>query len=94
MGINKIRKTIIAVPARVESSRLPKKVLEDINGKPMLIRVLEQCKKVKIPAEIFLFTDSQLLSELAKSIGINSYLTNKNCKSGSERIASVVSELV
>ena len=46
MGINQIRKTIIAVPARVESSRLPKKVLEDINGKPMLIRVLEQCKKV------------------------------------------------
>tara|TARA_B100000886_G_scaffold332562_1_gene285425 strand:- start:1666 stop:2484 length:819 start_codon:yes stop_codon:yes gene_type:complete len=94
MGINKIRKTIIAVPVRLESSRLPKKVLEDINGKPMLIRVLEQCKKVKIPAEIVLFTDSQLLSELAKSIGINSYLTNKNCKSGSERIASVVSKLV
>ena len=94
MGINQIRKTIIAVPARVESSRLPKKVLEDINGKPMLIRVLEQCKKVKIPSEIVLCTDSKRLSELAKSVGINSYLTNKNCKSGSERIASVVSKLV
>ena len=32
MGINKIRKTIIAVPARVESSRLKKKVLEDIES--------------------------------------------------------------
>lgn len=94
MGLNKINKTIIAVPARVNSSRLPKKVLEDINGKPMLIRVLEQCKKVKIPSEIILCTDSELLSELAKSIGIKSYLTNKNCKSGSERIASVLHEII
>ena len=94
MGLNKIRKTIIAVPARVDSSRLPKKVLADINGKPMLIRVLEQCKKVRIPAEIILCTDSKILSELAKSIGIRSYSTNKDCKSGSERIASVISEIV
>ncbi len=94
MELNKIRKTIIAVPARVESSRLPKKVLADINGKPMIIRVLEQCKKVKIPAEIILCTDSEILSDLAKSVGIRSYFTNKNCKSGSERIASVISEIV
>ena len=94
MGINKIKKTIIAIPARVDSSRLPKKVLKDINGKPMLIRVLEQCKKVKIPAEIILCTDSELISELAQRIGINSYLTNKNCKSGSERIASVITKLI
>ena len=94
MGINKIKKTIIAIPARVDSSRLPKKVLKDINGKPMLIRVLEQCKKVKIPAEIIICTDSELISELAKGIGINSYLTNKTCKSGSERIASIIAKLI
>jgi len=36
-------KSVIAVPARLESSRLPRKVLADIGGKAMLQRVLEQC---------------------------------------------------
>ena len=94
MGINKIKRTIIAIPARENSSRLPKKVIQDINGKPMLIRVLEQCKKVKIPSKLILCTDSQLLCDLAKSIGVKSYITNKSCKSGSERIASVIKELI
>ena len=94
MGINKIKRTIIAIPARENSSRLPKKVIQDINGKPMLIRVLEQCKKVKIPSKLILCTDSHLLSDLAESIGVKSYLTNKSCKSGSERIASVIKKLV
>ncbi len=94
MGLNKIQKTIIAVPARLDSSRLPKKVLQDINGKTMLQRVLEQCKKVKIPSEIFLCTDSKKLSEIAENIGVKVYLTERDCKSGSERIASVIPELV
>ena len=34
---------IVAIPARLESSRLPRKVLEDIGGKPMIKIVLEIC---------------------------------------------------
>ena len=64
MGINKINKSIIVVPARLDSSRLPKKVLEEIKGKPMLIRVLEQCKKASGPSEVILATDSNELSIL------------------------------
>ncbi len=94
MGINKIQKTIIAIPARLESTRLNEKVLKDINGKPMLIRVLEQCKKVKISSEIILCTDSELLIDCARNIGIKSYLTSKSCKSGSERIASIISKIL
>ena len=43
---------VVAVPARLESSRLPRKVLADIGGKPMLQRVLEQCAKAQRPNEV------------------------------------------
>ena len=36
---------VVAVPARLESSRLPGKVLADVGGKPMLQRVLERCAR-------------------------------------------------
>tara|TARA_Y100001978_G_scaffold37144_1_gene33105 strand:+ start:326 stop:1171 length:846 start_codon:yes stop_codon:yes gene_type:complete len=94
MGIKKISKSIIVVPARLDSSRLPKKVLADIKGKPMLIRVLEQCKKASGPSEVILSTDSNELSILASNIGIHSLITEKLCNSGSERIASVMRELM
>ena len=94
MDLKKEFKTIIAVPARLNSSRLPKKVLENIGGKPMLIRVLEQCKKAIGPSEVLLCTDSEKLSKLANSIGIKSLMTGDSFKSGSERIASRIKEII
>ena len=89
-----MRKTLIAIPARIKSSRLPNKVLADIGGKPMLVRVMEQCKKSFSSSKIVLCTDSKELSILAKNIGIESLITSPTCSSGSERISSVVNELI
>ena len=71
-----IRKKIIAVPARLNSSRLPKKVIADIGGKLMISRVLEQCKKSVPESNIVLCTDSEELSIIAKNLGINSLITS------------------
>ena len=38
---------VVAVPARLESARLPGKVMADIGGQPMLRRVLERCAQAK-----------------------------------------------
>ena len=54
--ISQISKSIIVVPARLDSSRLPKKVLAEIKGKPMLIRVLEQCKNKGEKVSFFLIS--------------------------------------
>jgi 3-deoxy-manno-octulosonate cytidylyltransferase (CMP-KDO synthetase) len=48
---------VVAVPARLESSRLPGKVLADIGGKPMLQRVLERCGQATAPAAVVLCTE-------------------------------------
>lgn len=89
-----IQRTVVAVPARLQSSRLPGKVLAEIGGKPMLQRVLEQCAKASGPAAVVLCTDSPQLKRLAESWGFSVLMTSPDCSSGSERIASVADQLV
>lgn len=86
--------TIVAVPARLESSRLPGKVLADIGGKPMLQWVLEGCRRAQAPSAVVLCTDSADLIERAQGWGVQALLTSPACESGSERLASVVDQLV
>lgn len=85
---------VVAVPARLESSRLPGKVLADIGGRPMLQRVLERCRRARSPRAVVLCTDSSELIEAATAWGFPALLTSADCASGSERIASVVEEMV
>jgi len=85
---------IVAVPARLESSRLPGKVLADIGGKPMLQRVLENCSRAIAPIAVVVCTDNELLVAQAASWGFEALLTSPRCESGSERIASVSQGLV
>ncbi len=87
-------KIFVAIPARIQSKRLPGKILKDIGGMPMIRRVLQRCACAKIPNDIFLCTDSKDLVNDAKDWGFKGLLTSGNCESGSERIASVVSEIV
>lgn len=89
-----IQQSVVAVPARLASSRLPDKVLADIGGKPMIQRVLEQCSKAKGPAHVVLCTDSKRLQKLADGWGFPVLMTSEDCSSGSERIASVADQLV
>tara|TARA_A100001388_G_C28733326_1_gene482719 strand:- start:461 stop:1222 length:762 start_codon:yes stop_codon:yes gene_type:complete len=84
---------VVAIPARLESSRLPNKLLADINGQPMIKRVLIQCSKAKLINELILCTDSKSLAMKANEWGFNSIITKKNFNSGSARIASVINKL-
>ncbi len=85
---------VVAVPARLESSRLPGKVMADIGGRPMLRRVLERCAQARVPEAVVLCTDSQELIDAARDWGFPAIATSPACGSGSERIASVVGRMV
>ena len=89
-----IDKVVVAVPARLESSRLPNKVLADIGGKPMIQRVLERCRKAAGVDAVVLCTDSDQLQQLAVGWGFPVLMTSADCSSGSERIASVAEALM
>ncbi len=89
-----IQRAVVAVPARLASSRLPDKVLAEIGGQPMIQRVLDRCSQAEGLSAVVLCTDSERLQELASSWGYPVLMTSKTCSSGSERIASVADQLV
>ena len=85
---------IIAIPGRLESSRLPNKLLLELDGKSIITRVLENCLKAVDKEKIVFCTDSKDLSLKAKELEILSIMTKKECRSGSERIASICEQLI
>ena len=89
-----IEKAVVAVPARLQSSRLPGKVLADIGGKSMIQRVLERSSQAAGVDAVVLCTDSDLVQQLALDWGFPVLMTSQNCTSGSERIASVADSLI
>ena len=89
-----VPRVVVAVPARLESARLPGKLLADIAGKPMLQHVLERCRQAKGVAAVVVCTDSDQVRSVAEGWGFPVLMTSPHCSSGSERLASVVAELV
>ena len=85
---------IIAIPGRLESSRLPNKLLLELGGKSIITRVFENCLKAFDKNKIIFCTDSETLSNKAKEFKIHSIITKKECQSGSERIASICEQLI
>ncbi len=89
-----VDKLIIAVPARLDSLRLPRKVLIDIAGETMLKRVLDRCKLVNESSAVVLCTDSKEIKNLADDWGVKVLMTSQKCTSGTDRISSVINDLV
>jgi len=84
---------IVAIPARMESTRLPGKVLADINGKPMLWHVYQGASKARRISDVWIITDSQEVYDQASSWGAQVLMTEEHWPSGTARIASVADNL-
>lgn len=81
---------IVAIPARLKSTRFPRKVLADIQGKPMLWHVYQGASKAERIGGVWVLTDSQEVVEAASSWGARALITSEECPSGTARIASVI----
>lgn len=86
-------KTSAVIPARLASSRLPRKVLVDIQGHPLVWHVWSQVSKTKLIDNIYIATDSEEVKQVGESFGANVLLSDPNCQSGTERIASILSQI-
>lgn len=78
----------VAIPARLGSTRLPRKPLADIGGKPMVVRVAERAQASGAD-EVWIATDSTEIEAAAHSFGIPVRLTSSEHTSGSDRIAEL-----
>jgi len=76
---------IILIPARLESTRLPNKVLADIHGKPMIVHVMERAREVDIGPVVIAAGDEEIIAAVREAGG-NAILTDPAQPSGSDRI--------
>ncbi|MCD6454961.1 MAG: 3-deoxy-manno-octulosonate cytidylyltransferase [Candidatus Aminicenantes bacterium] len=81
------------IPARYGSTRFPGKVLADICGKPMVIRVLEGISTAKKISRVLVATESQIVKKAVEASGWEAILTSEECKSGTERVGEVAKKI-
>ena len=80
---------IVVIPARFESSRLPGKVLADINGKPMIQWVVEKAEKSGA-SQVIVATDNEEVAKVVTDFGGEVCRTRADHQSGTERLAEVM----
>jgi len=78
----------VVIPARLGSTRLPRKPLADIAGKPMVVRVAEQAKK-SLAKQVLVATDSPEILAVCQTHHIECILTREDHPTGTDRIAEV-----
>ncbi|WP_336949340.1 3-deoxy-manno-octulosonate cytidylyltransferase [Acinetobacter junii] len=79
----------IVIPARFASSRLPAKPLLLIHGRPMILRVVDQAKKVEGFDDLCVATDDQRIAEICRAEGVDVVLTSPDHPSGTDRLSEV-----
>jgi len=80
---------IAIIPARLGSTRLTRKVLREIAGKPMVGHVYEAAKKSPLLREVIIATDSEEVMQLAAARGWSAQMTSAEHRSGTDRMYEV-----
>ena len=84
--------SLIVIPARYASTRLPGKPLLDIAGKPMVVRVAEQARLSGI-ARVVIATDHDGIAQASRAHGIEVITTRADHATGTDRLAEVATKL-
>ena len=77
--------TIILIPARIGSTRLPRKPLLKINGREMILHVWDKAQNTKAE-KVVVATDSQEIAEVLHKEGAEVIITKPSHQSGTDRI--------
>ena len=78
------------IPARLDSQRVPRKVLRTICGRPMLAWVYERARRAKCLDRLLVATDAEEVFAFCEKSGIPSVMTSKELRSGTDRIVEVL----
>lgn len=85
-------KKVVVIPARYSSSRLPGKPLQDIEGKPMIIRVCESVESDVFP-DIVVATDDERIEACVSAAGYRVVMTRDDHISGTDRLQEAAQKL-
>ena len=85
-------RTLIVIPVRMKSTRLPGKPLIKIRGKTMIERVWHNAKKADV-GDVYVACCEKEIEEVLKKKKISYIFTKKNAKSGTDRVYDAFSKI-
>lgn len=82
-------KILCVIPSRIGSTRMPRKPLLPIQGKPMVQWVYENASRCDSIAKVIVATDDDEIAQVITQIGGHVEMTDPNILTGSDRVAAV-----
>lgn len=82
-------KAIAVIPARLASMRLPRKMLREINGVPLVARVYSAVRACTLLDDAIVATDSDEIMQFCKQQGFKAAMTSSSHRSGTERVHEI-----
>jgi 3-deoxy-manno-octulosonate cytidylyltransferase (CMP-KDO synthetase) len=86
-------KIIAMIPARYAASRFPAKLMQDLSGKPVIVRTYEAAVKTQLFDEVYVVTDSSVIFDAIAQAGGKVIMSKEEHECGSDRIAEVVADM-
>ena len=92
-SLNPPIKTVVVIPARYASSRLPGKPLADLDGRPMIEHVYRRASASRSVSQVIVATDDLRIATRVSEFGGTVRLTKPTHETGTDRLAEVVASL-
>jgi 3-deoxy-manno-octulosonate cytidylyltransferase (CMP-KDO synthetase) len=86
-------KAIAVIPARLASTRLPRKMLREIGGQPMVARVYGAVRSSPLLDDVIIATDSEEILDLCRRSGWKAEITSAAHRSGTERVHEIAKRI-
>jgi len=87
------KNSIVIIPVRYDSSRLPGKPLAKIGQKPMIQWVVERTMRASLITRVIVATDDERIQSCVEDFGGDVVMTPRGIPSGTDRVAFVASNL-
>jgi 3-deoxy-manno-octulosonate cytidylyltransferase (CMP-KDO synthetase) len=81
---------LVIIPARLASTRLPRKLLLRETGRTVIEHTYRAARRAKLPGDFVVATDSEEILREVESFGGRAEMTSPDCPSGTDRVAEVV----
>jgi 3-deoxy-manno-octulosonate cytidylyltransferase (CMP-KDO synthetase) len=80
---------LVVIPARLGATRLPRKPLRDLSGKPLIVRVYERVLALEVAGAIVVATDDRDVLDACANHNVPARLTDTSHESGTDRVAEL-----
>lgn len=84
---------IAMIPARYAASRFPAKLMQDLSGKPVIVRTYQAALKTGLFDDVYVVTDSDVIYNTVQAEGGKAMMSKKEHDCGSDRIAEAVTDM-